>query len=98
MWVRILAETGLLGFAVFLAWYYLLWRSSRLTQAAKAPPVLAVAGLAGQMALVAFLIEGFSIDSFALPYIWVSFGIISASGLLSRKEISGGNPGYRPGL
>ena len=35
------------------------------------------ARLAGQLVLVAFIAEGFSIDTFALPYLWLALGFIS---------------------
>jgi hypothetical protein len=84
MWVRILAETGLVGFAFFLTWYYFLWRSARLSLSAP-DPTLKVVGIAGQFVLVGFLLEGFSIDSFALPYFWFSAGLVVAAGAVSRR-------------
>jgi len=42
-------------------------------------PVLGVFGLAGQLAVLAFLVEGFSIDSFALPYLWVTLGLAASA-------------------
>ena len=41
---------------------------------------------AGQLALLAFIGEGFSIDSFAMPYLWVIAGLIAAIALISRRE------------
>lgn len=41
-------------------------------------------GWSGLFVLVAYLIEGFSTDTFALPYLWVSLGIVSAAGALMR--------------
>jgi hypothetical protein len=29
--------------------------------------------------VIAFLIEGFSLDTFALPYLWVSMGLVTAA-------------------
>lgn len=84
LWVRILAETGILGFALFLAWYYLLWRSVQVARASQ-EPLFKVIGLAGQMVLIGFLLEGFSIDSFALPYFWFSAGLLAASAMSARS-------------
>jgi O-antigen ligase len=84
LWVRILAETGILGFTVFLAWTYLLWISGRLARFVR-DPVIKMAGLVGHLVIVAFIIEGFSVDSFALPYYWFSAGILSAGAFLARK-------------
>ncbi len=86
LWVRVLAETGILGFSVFLVWNYILWLSGRLARSMK-DPVIKMAGLMGHFLLVAFIIEGFSVDSFALPYYWFSAGILSAGAYLARKEI-----------
>jgi hypothetical protein len=86
-WVRLLAETGLVGFSVFVTWIYLLFRSARLSYRS-ANPVLKTLALAGQLSLIAFIGEGFSIDSFALPYLWVMTGLISAVGLVYRQELS----------
>ena len=85
-WVRILAETGLVGFAAFLTWYYVLWRSSRFLQAAS-QPLLQTIALSGQFVLLAFLFEGFSTDTFALPYLWVSLGMVSAASALWRASL-----------
>lgn len=83
LWFRLLSETGLVGFALFLAWLVLLWRSSTFSTKSRHPYVRLIA-LAGQLSLLAFIAEGFSIDSFAMPYLWVAAGLISAAGLLSR--------------
>jgi hypothetical protein len=84
MWVRILVETGLVGFSIFLAWYYLLWQSARLA-VSSALPVLKMIGLAGKLVLISFLIEGFSVDSFALPYFWFAVGMLAAAASVSRQ-------------
>jgi hypothetical protein len=89
-WVRLLAETGLVGFSIFLAWFYILWRSIRLTGHSN-EPILKILALAGQLSLIAFLAEGFSIDSFAMPYLWVSAGLISASGIIYRQTLHKGD-------
>jgi hypothetical protein len=77
-WIRILAETGLVGFSLFVTWLTGLWRSSRylLNNLEK---TIVVVGLMGQLALIAFVIEGFSLDSFALPYIWIIAGLVSST-------------------
>ncbi|MDI6770542.1 MAG: hypothetical protein QMD04_12830 [Anaerolineales bacterium] len=85
-WVRILAETGLVGFAMLVSWFYVLWRSGRMIENS-GEPLLRTVGLAGQIVLVAFLAEGFSVDTFALPYLWVSLGIVSAASAMSRGSM-----------
>lgn len=87
LWTRLLSETGFIGLAVFLVWLYVLWRSAGLTRRSTSTE-LRIVGLAGQLFLLAFLLEGFSIDSFAMPYEWVMAGLISAGGFLYRKELA----------
>jgi O-antigen ligase len=77
LWVRIPAETGLVGFGIFVAWFYTLWQSARLGRSSK-DPLLRTLAWAGTFAWIAFLIEGFSVDSFALPYFWFAMALISA--------------------
>lgn len=87
LWTRLLSETGFIGLAVFLVWLYILWRSAGLIRRSSSP-VMKILGLAGQLFLLAYLVEGFSMDSFAMPYQWVMAGLISAGGLLARRELS----------
>ena len=77
-WVRLLAETGILGFSLWTIWYLLLWFSARFLYKQKDSQMRTI-GLAGCFVLVCFLLEGFSIDSFALPYFWVATGLFTAA-------------------
>lgn len=86
LWTRLLSETGFIGLAVFLVWLYTLWRSAGLTRRSESTP-LKILGLAGQLFLLAYLVEGFSMDTFAMPYEWVMVGLISAGGVLARREL-----------
>lgn len=85
LWVRILSETGIIGFSVFMTWLIILWYSARKLSP-KSPPIYLAVGLAGQFVLIALLFEGFSLDTFALPFIWVSLGILISSLNLSRNQ------------
>lgn len=87
LWTRLLAETGFIGLAVFLVWLYLLWRGSGLIRRSESR-VLKILGLAGQLFLLAYLFESFSMDSFAMPYQWVMTGLISAGGVITRRELA----------
>lgn len=78
MWSRLLSETGLVGFAIFLCWFLVMWATGGSLQRRRSP-ILRVFGLAGQLAVLAFLVEGFSIDSFALPYLWVTLGLAASA-------------------
>jgi O-antigen ligase len=78
LWIRILAETGLIGFAFFTAWILTLgrkaialWKSNQ--------PVYKMLGYLGILVIIGLVLEGFSIDSFALPYFWISAGLVLSS-------------------
>ena len=77
-WIRLLAETGVVGFLVFSGWLLSLalgainlfkeeegWRS--------------MIGLACLMVLMVQIFEGFSLDTFALPQLWIMLGFLSAA-------------------
>ena len=83
LWVRLLAETGIAGFSAFIGWFYVMFRLGWFIRLSK-NPLFRMIGWSGLFVLVAYLIEGFSTDTFALPYLWVSLGIVSAAGALMR--------------
>lgn len=85
LWVRLLAETGILGFSSFIAWLYVVFRLGWFVRLTK-NPLFRTIGWSGLFVLLALLIEGFSTDTFALPYLWVSLGIVSAMGALMRTS------------
>jgi hypothetical protein len=85
LWVRLLAETGIVGFSAFITWLFVLFRLSWFIRLSK-NPLFRMIGWSGLFVLVAFLIEGFSTDTFALPYLWVSLGIVSAAGALLHNS------------
>ena len=75
---RILAETGLLGFAAFFAFLIALLGCAiylALSPSAEAQ----FWGRAGLLGLVVFLFVSFSFDSFSFPNMWVIFGLITAA-------------------
>jgi hypothetical protein len=84
-WFRILAETGLVGFSLFITWLAGLWRSASFLYKNNRM-TCQIIGLGGQLALLAFIVEGFSLDSFTLPYLWVSAGLISAARLSATNK------------
>lgn len=88
LWSRIVAETGLVGLAFFVTWLYLLWQSARFLQRSQ-DRLEQTFGLAGSLVLVALLIEGFSVDSFALPYLWFSLGLLTAAAVVATKRLAG---------
>jgi hypothetical protein len=87
LWFRLLSETGLVGFSVFLSWLYVLFQSARFSHHHQDKTKRTFA-LAGQLALLAFIGEGFSIDTFALPYFWVITGLVVSISMIFRGELT----------
>ncbi len=78
LWVRILAETGIMGFSIFIGWLWSIWKTTRANE--NNPSSLAQAmGWMGQVAIIGLIFEGFSIDTFALPYYWITLGLVVAT-------------------
>lgn len=83
LWLRLLAETGIVGFTFFTAWLlFILTRSLQLLTDKQT--LFRALGLAGVLSMAAIVIEGFSLDTFGLPYMWVLLGLISAAARISR--------------
>jgi O-antigen ligase len=74
LWLRLLAETGLVGFSLFIGWLVSLL-PTLLRKIRNKCSSISVFGWMGCFVLAALLLEGFSIDSFAMPYWWVSLGL-----------------------
>jgi len=86
LYVRLLAETGLPGFMLFVAFYLALFGdalnllrtnpSSQSDHTANPARWLATAGI---FALSAVVLQGFSQDSFGMPEMWVNLGILAGA-------------------
>lgn len=79
--LRLLAETGLLGTAVFLAFFTAICGSA-LSLWLSPDPFQKFWGTGAALALVTFLLSTFSFDSFALPNMWIIFGLITSAHFL----------------
>jgi len=77
MWFRILAETGIIGFTAFAAFLTVLFILITLLRHQKNKLAKTLHWM-GLFTFTAFFIEELSLDSFALPYFWVSFAIAVA--------------------
>lgn len=84
VYMRILSETGLLGMATFLGFLVAiggcaiyLWLSTDKQQK--------YWGVAGILGMLAFLLSAASYDSFAIPNMWVVFGMITAAAWTYRR-------------
>jgi O-antigen ligase len=77
IYVRLLTETGLPGFVLFLAFYLaLLAEAVELLRGPKAARWLAAAGI---FALTAVMLQGISQDSFAMPELWLNLGMLAGA-------------------
>lgn len=86
-YLRIMAETGIVGFATFSA-YIMAILGCALYLWFSADIEVKFWGIGGLLGLIAFALVAFSFDSFAIPNMWVVFGFITAAMQLSRKQIS----------
>jgi O-antigen ligase len=84
LWLRLLAETGILGFSAYLLWLVMLALAARGLM--KTPGIRGLIGLAGGLALLAQVVEGFSLDTFALPQFWLMMGLLTASLSVHQRE------------
>jgi O-antigen ligase len=83
LWIRLLAETGFIGFTLFSVWLIMmLLRSWQLMS--NNDRIYKSIGLTGILGTIAIFVEGFSLDTFGLPYMWVLLGLVSASARLSE--------------
>ncbi len=82
LWLRLLAETGFVGFSAFLIWLGVL-AVGGITLMKGAVGIDRVIGVAGLLAILSQLSEGFSLDTFALPQLWIIFGLLTAA---ARKQ------------
>lgn len=78
LWIRLLAETGLVGFASFMVWLIVLTTSGLLLVKGGRGIDRAI-GAAGLLAILAQTVEGFSLDTFALPQLWLMMGLLTGA-------------------
>jgi len=84
LWVRLLAETGIVGLLLFSVWLVKLGLSAYALTRNRAT-VLGALGIAGLFALGVQVFEGLSLDSFALPQLWIVLGLVSAAVSISSE-------------
>ena len=78
LWVRLLSETGVIGFICFLLWLYVVAKAAFGLEKDTQPVIYRLVGMFGKLSLLALVVEGFSTDTFGLPYFWLVFGIVVA--------------------
>ena len=76
LYVRLLAETGLVGFFVFIAFLFSVLGDSLTALQSKAP-FGRYLGIAGVFSWFAIALYNITQDSFATPNLWINFGILA---------------------
>lgn len=77
LWFRLIAETGIVGFSAFFSYLSVVF-CMVLTLKRSDKKFAKFIGWMGLFAIAAFLVEEMSLDTFALPYFWVTFGIVAS--------------------
>lgn len=85
LWVRLLAETGLVGFGCFAAWLLTNASISGWLRKQYHSPFIRTMGTMGLMVVLGLIVEGFSVDSFSLVYFWLSFGLVTSAYLQAMQ-------------
>jgi O-antigen ligase len=76
MYARLLAETGLIGFALFVAFLFSLLADA-LTTLRWTSPLGRFLGIAGLFSWIAIALYNVTQDSFATPNLWINLGILA---------------------
>jgi O-antigen ligase len=80
LFIRLLAETGLPGFMLFIGFYLALFAETlQLLHSEHATSSARWLATAGVFALTAVVLQGISQDSFAMPEMWVNLGILAGA-------------------
>ena len=104
LWIRLLAETGIPGTLLFVV-FMLIVLAGALALMARKDRFARFLGTAGLMSWLAIVVEGFSLDSFALPTLWIALALTiggcwilvdghseSAAGDDADPAVPGGHP------
>jgi len=83
LYARLLAETGLAGMALFAAFWLGIFADG-LAALRRSSPFMRFAGTAAVFTLSALIFQSVSIDSFAMPELWLNLGILA--GVFSRSK------------
>ena len=83
IWVRLLAETGIIGFSFFSSWIALLLITF-FRYFKDRDRLISMLALSGVFVIAALPAEGFSIDSFALPFLWFGLGLAASGYRISQ--------------
>jgi O-antigen ligase len=85
LFARLVAETGLVGTVVFSTFIIAIIGCTLYLLISKSP-AKRYWGISGLLGIVIFLVLVFSFDSFAIPNMWVVFGLITAAAHLPSES------------
>jgi O-antigen ligase len=85
LYARLLAETGLLGTVTFTTFVFAIFGCILLLIFSQLPDQK-YWGMSAALAMVVFVITVFSFDSFALPNMWIFFGLTTAAAHLANPS------------
>jgi hypothetical protein len=86
MYARLLAETGLIGFFLFLAFQFHIL-GDVLSVLQKRESLIRFLGVAGLFSWFAILIYNATQDSLAIPNIWVNFGVLVGMTVIGSEPL-----------
>jgi len=87
-YLSVAAETGLVGFALFLLLHWFAWRSILRAMRAGAlmqTPHLRMVAVAAEGCLLAIMVAGLSVASEGLKYLWFYFGLAVSLGRIATR-------------
>ena len=87
IYVRLLAETGLVGFFIFVAFLFSILADA-LIALGISRPVMRYLGIAGLFSWLAVLFYNVTQDSFATPNIWINLGILAGMTPSALKSLN----------
>lgn len=91
IYARLLAETGLIGLFLFLAFQFFIL-GDILTALQQPSALMRFLGVAGLCSWFAILLSNFTQDSFAIPNIWINFGIVVGMLVVTSNAASDPQP------
>jgi O-antigen ligase len=86
LYARLLAETGLLGFALFVA-FLLALLADALGLPRRATPAARWLAMAALFTFAAVVLQGFSQDSFAMPEMWINLGMLAGAAAALKEKL-----------
>jgi O-antigen ligase len=85
LYARLLAETGMVGFVLFLA-FYLALLADVLGALRQTSPAARWLGTAALFTFAALVLQGFSQDSFAMPEMWINLGMLAGAAVVFKNN------------